>query len=245
MEKILIADDVEFARGILKMLLNREYEIIEAADGHEAVAAIRKYGTELACILLDIKMPGLDGFGVLDFMRTTGIINAIPVIVITAATDAAGHIRCYESGAFDLIEKPYDEELLLYKLRFNITRFRANCNVKPVPPALPARLSPRTAVCNRFIADFSLDQAEADAMFQSFFRAFTDCATRLRQQLENPDFMIIREVTHDIFGFARSAGVNELDDLALLLNTAAKAASVPAVKAGIRLILALYSTFND
>ena len=112
---VLVADDVEFSRGILKMLLRHDYEVLEASNGDEAVSQLKENAQKISCILLDIKMPGLDGYGVMDFMRQEKLIERIPVIALTSLSDPQGHIRCYESGAIDLIEKPFNQDLLLYK----------------------------------------------------------------------------------------------------------------------------------
>ena len=81
-QKILIADDSEMNRAILTEMLDAEYEIIEAEDGTEAVAALQKYGIELSLVLLDIVMPKMDGFGVLMVMDQHRWIDDIPVICI-------------------------------------------------------------------------------------------------------------------------------------------------------------------
>ena len=72
-QKILIADDSEMNRAILAEMLGEEYEIIEVEDGSQAVAALQKYGAELSLLLLDIVMPGMDGFQVLEIMSAGGL----------------------------------------------------------------------------------------------------------------------------------------------------------------------------
>ena len=67
--KILIADDSEMNRAILADMLGDSYEVIEAENGLEAVAAMQTYSVELSLVLLDIVMPEMDGFGVLDSMN--------------------------------------------------------------------------------------------------------------------------------------------------------------------------------
>ncbi len=68
-QKILIVDDSEMNRSILADILEDKYDIIETEDGVEGVAAIQKYGTEISVVLLDVVMPRMDGFGVLDLMN--------------------------------------------------------------------------------------------------------------------------------------------------------------------------------
>lgn len=107
-QKILIADDSEMNRLILTDMLEEEYEIIEAENGVEAVAAIQKYGVELSLILLDIVMPEMDGFGVLNVMNRRHWIEDIPVIMISSESGSAHVKRAYELGITDYISRPFD-----------------------------------------------------------------------------------------------------------------------------------------
>ena len=245
---ILIADDMEFARGILKMLLRTDYTVFEASNGEEALATLETQGDGIACVLLDIRMPGVDGYEVMDCMRRKGFLERIPVIALTAISDPKGHIRCYESGAIDIIEKPYNEELLLYKVRWTIERFRrcARAESAPlgVPPpqkeksSMPELLQEVAAYCR---THFDLDRDEdVQSMVNSFLRTFDGCASRLEGQVSEPDFMEVRDVGHDLAGFAAGSGATELADLTLALSTCAKACSAEATSAVIRRILALH-----
>lgn len=107
-QKILIADDSEMNRSILTDMLESEYEIIEAENGVEAVAAIQKYGVELSLILLDIVMPQMDGFGVLEVMNRRHWIEDIPVIMISSESGSLHVERAYELGITDYISRPFD-----------------------------------------------------------------------------------------------------------------------------------------
>ncbi len=107
-QKILIVDDSELNRAILADMLGEEYEILEAENGVQAVAAIQKLGAEIALVLLDIVMPEMDGFGVLEIMGQQHWIEDIPVIMITAELDPAHVGRAYELGVTDFITRPFD-----------------------------------------------------------------------------------------------------------------------------------------
>ena len=113
-QKILIADDSEMNRSILTDMLESEYDIIEAENGVEAVAAIQKYGVELSLILLDIVMPEMDGFGVLDVMNRRQWIEDIPVIMISSESGSFHVERAYQLGITDYISRPFDA-LIVYR----------------------------------------------------------------------------------------------------------------------------------
>ena len=78
----------------------------------------------IAAIMLDVVMPIMNGFQVLDFMQQNGLLGIIPVIAVTALSDTQSKIQCYEAGAFDVLDKPVDSKFLPFKLRLDIDRFR-------------------------------------------------------------------------------------------------------------------------
>ena len=105
-QQILIVDDEEVNRTILNGLFQDEYEIIEAANGQEATVQIEK-SRNLVLILLDIVMPVMDGFGVLDYMRDHDLLERIPVILITSETVMNSEDQAYSYGVADVMHKPF------------------------------------------------------------------------------------------------------------------------------------------
>ena len=122
--RILIVDDSEFNRAILKEILQETYEIIEADDGKEALLKINEYGMEISLVLLDIIMPEKDGFEVLKYMEEERLISDIPVIIISSE-DSANYIRrAYEMGVSDYINRPFDANIV-YQRVSNIVKLYA------------------------------------------------------------------------------------------------------------------------
>ena len=122
--RILIVDDSEFNRAILKEILQETYEIIEADDGKEALLKINEYGMEISLVLLDIIMPEKDGFEVLKYMEEESLISDIPVIMISSE-DSANYIRrAYEMGVSDYINRPFDASIV-YQRVSNIVKLYA------------------------------------------------------------------------------------------------------------------------
>ena len=107
-QKILIVDDSEMNRSILADMLGEEYEILEAEDGVQAIAALQKHGMDLSLVLLDIVMPEMDGFGVLSVMNKRHWIEEIPVIIISSETRSSHMERAFEMGVTDFISRPFD-----------------------------------------------------------------------------------------------------------------------------------------
>lgn len=114
--KILIVDNSEFNRAILKEILEETYEIIEADGGNEALHKIDEYGMKISLVLLDIIMPEKDGFDVLKYMEEERLISDIPVIIISSE-DSANYIRrAYEMGVSDYINRPFDANIVYQRV---------------------------------------------------------------------------------------------------------------------------------
>ena len=122
--KILIVDDSEMNREILSSMLGDEFDILEAADGKECISVIRKYGRDIALVLLDIVMPEMDGFEVLEFMNKHEWIDDIPVIMISSEDSAASVKKAYEMGVSDYINRPFDVEVV-HRRVFNTIKLYA------------------------------------------------------------------------------------------------------------------------
>lgn len=106
-EKVLIVDDAELNREILEEILIDEYSVIQAEGGEKALELLEAYHDDIAVVLLDLLMPGVDGYTVLTFMKEKSWIGRIPVLVISTETSSAAEERCFELGVSDFIRKPF------------------------------------------------------------------------------------------------------------------------------------------
>ena len=106
--RILIVDDSEMNREILSEILSEEYDIVEADSGEACIDMLRKYETGISLVLLDIVMPGMDGFGVLNYMNRHHYLEDIPVIMISSEDSTEIVRRAYEMGVSDYINRPFD-----------------------------------------------------------------------------------------------------------------------------------------
>ena len=104
--RILIVDDSEMNRMILSEMLKGEFEILEAENGSACLE------TKISLILLDIVMPGMDGFGVLEYMNRNNLIGDIPVIMISGEDSGEVIKQAYEWGVSDYIKRPFDMEVV-------------------------------------------------------------------------------------------------------------------------------------
>ncbi len=109
---ILIVDDEPINRAMLRMILEEEYDIIEAADGEEAMRLVGERAATLSLMLLDLLMPGINGLEVLRRMKGDLALQSIPVIVMTA--DQSAEVESLRLGAIDFIPKPYPQPEVIH-----------------------------------------------------------------------------------------------------------------------------------
>lgn len=123
--KVLIIDDYSMNRQMLCEMLQDEYETIEAASGKEALCILNDSYRDISAVLLDIIMPEMDGFEVLERLQQNPLFSQIPVIVITANTENDTEIRALTLGATDFAMKPFRPEIVKQRIR-NAIRMREN-----------------------------------------------------------------------------------------------------------------------
>ncbi len=111
-KKILVVDDKGMNRYMLGGIFRDNYEIIEAGGGMEAIAVIDKEYDELAVILLDIIMPGIDGFGVLEHMKEQDYLNRVPVVIVTDDSSEATAVKAFEYKVADMVIKPFEPRII-------------------------------------------------------------------------------------------------------------------------------------
>ncbi len=121
--KVLLVDDEDSLRRVMKELLERDgYVVAEARDGVQALDQIDRVGPDI--IVLDLNLPGLDGYGVLSHIRSRPATAAIPVIVLTAKGDEDNEVRVFELGADDFLTKPFRARALSARLEAVLGRRR-------------------------------------------------------------------------------------------------------------------------
>ena len=115
-QQILIVDDSEINREILKEILKEDCRILEAANGEECLEQLERSGTGISLVLLDIVMPEMDGFEVLAAMNQNHWIEDIPVIMISSEDSDSYIRRAYEMGVSDYISRPFDAKIVYQRV---------------------------------------------------------------------------------------------------------------------------------
>ena len=123
MQRILVVDDVEVNREILCQILQDEFIVEQAADGREAVQKLQEFQDDTAAILLDLQMPDIDGFAVIEVMREKGWLDQIPVLVISSESSVAIENHCFELGVCDFIHKPFEASIVKKRVKNTVDLF--------------------------------------------------------------------------------------------------------------------------
>lgn len=121
--KVLVVDDAEMNRELLCAILETEYEVEMAEDGERALAVMKEMADEISAVLLDLQMPKLDGFGVIDAMRENDWIKSIPILIISAERAVDVENKCFELGVADFIHKPFEPSLVKNRVRNSVDLF--------------------------------------------------------------------------------------------------------------------------
>ena len=112
---MMIVDDEEMHRAVLAQFFQAEYELLEATNGSDVMALLAEKRVDV--ILLDLVMPGMDGFALLAALKRDERLAAIPVIVTTARSERAAEVRAMEMGAADFITKPYHPAIVCCRVK--------------------------------------------------------------------------------------------------------------------------------
>ena len=134
---MLVVDDVEMDRALLKKMFQSEYDILEAANGKEALAQLKLH-PEIFIVLLDIVMPELDGLGVLQAMREDPKLVGIPVILATQHDEIPLQVQALKKGASDFVVKPYHPDIMRCRVANVVSRLLLLQMQAKVDTAVPA-----------------------------------------------------------------------------------------------------------
>lgn len=115
-ETILIVDDSAMNRMLLSDILADTYNIIEAEDGEQAIAILQQHASEISIVVLDMVMPKVDGFGVLEAMNENRWIQFLPVVSISTESSPEFVERAYSLGVTDFINRPFDELIVIRRV---------------------------------------------------------------------------------------------------------------------------------
>lgn len=122
-EKILIVDDAELNRELLREILSDEYDIIEADNGEKAIEIVKEEMTKIAGILLDIVMPVMDGFEFMTELKKLNVMDKIPILVISGEKSVQSEKKCFDYGVTDFIGRPFSAVLVRKRVQNAVNHY--------------------------------------------------------------------------------------------------------------------------
>lgn len=166
-ERILVVDDDEDIRDVLKLTLEEEnYEVLEAKDGKEALEVIKKLTPHI--VILDYKMPKKNGAEVCEVLRKDIALRHLPIIMLTGKSETQDKVEGLEAGADDYIIKPFEPKELLARIRMVLKRSMRDLDANPLT-RLPGNVSILNELQSRLQRkqDFSVCYVDLDK-FKSY-----------------------------------------------------------------------------
>lgn len=196
---ILVVDDNPINRKVLtRNLLHEGFTCEVAEDGAQAMAFLRSRTCDV--VLLDLMMPEMDGFQVLEAMKADAVLQHLPVIVISSLDQTENAIRCIEMGATDYIMKPFDPVFLRARVNASLARKRLHDLEKAL------------------LHQIQMEQEQSERLLLNVLPA--PIAQRLKQgeQVIVDSFSEVTVVFADIVGFTSLAAKSSPDEIVNLLN---------------------------
>ena len=128
-ETIMIIDDDKMTCNLISKIFEKNYGIIIANNGEEAIAKIKEStnnGVNVSCIFLDLIMPVMDGFGVLEYLNDNNYFNKLPVIIISGNYDKDTRNKAYSYQIADMLEKPFNAQVIRHRIENLISLYRSS-----------------------------------------------------------------------------------------------------------------------
>jgi PleD family two-component response regulator len=184
--RILVVDDSAVNRKLLERLLVREGHFVETAtQGREALTRVRADPSTIDVVLLDIMMPELDGYAVLQQLKTDERSRHLPVIMISSIEEVASVTRCIEDGATDYLTKPFDPAILKARLSSSLAEKRLRDTEREYLQQVRVIAGAAAAIEN---GDYEADQlegvAQRDDSLGQLARVFQRMAKEVRAREE-------------------------------------------------------------
>ena len=127
---LLLVDDMEINRIILREVFKKEYRILEAENGEQALMLAGNYRENIVAVLLDIIMPVKDGYQVMEEMGKRGMLSDFPVVIITADNEVDSELKAFDLGASDIIGKPFEPYVVKRRVENIIELYRYKQNLE-------------------------------------------------------------------------------------------------------------------
>jgi serine phosphatase RsbU (regulator of sigma subunit) len=181
--KILVVEDHPASLKMLSLMLGKAYDVMAASSGQAALFMAQEKRPDL--VLLDIEMPGLDGFQTLDALKNGIMDQAVPVIFLTAREDSKSREKGLEAGAVDYITKPYDKQELSIKVKNHLALYEARKEIEARNRTMAKEMEMASQLQKSLLP--SQFPKSKDVVFSVVYRPVSDAGGDFYDVIELPD----------------------------------------------------------
>ena len=184
-QSIMIIDDDKMTCNLISKIFEKNYNIILANNGQEAIDKFKESknnGTNISCVFLDLIMPVLDGFGVLEYLNDNNYFNKMPVIIISGNYDKDTRNKAYSYQIADMLEKPFNAQVIRHRIENLISLYRTSGILSDMMFEQQGNLR---NIINTVIDSYKTDNAVMMDMLKKYMRILT-----MQVSVEHPEFNI-------------------------------------------------------
>lgn len=184
-QSIMIIDDDKMTCNLISKIFEKNYNIILANNGQEAIDKFKESknnGTNISCVFLDLIMPVLDGFGVLEYLNDNNYFNKMPVIIISGNYDKDTRNKAYSYQIADMLEKPFNAQVIRHRIENLISLYRTSGILSDMMFEQQGNLR---SIINTVIDSYKTDNAVMMDMLKKYMRILT-----MQVSVEHPEFNI-------------------------------------------------------
>lgn len=168
---IMIVDDDKMTCSLIKKIFDKNYEVVIKNNGEEAIEYLSNSGSvNISCIFLDLLMPVLDGFSVLDYLNSHNYLNMLPVIIISGNYDKDTRRRAYGYQIADMLEKPFNVQVVRHRIENLINLYRSSNSLNDMMLEQHRELK---NVVNSLIVAYEMDNGRCMDLVKRLTRALT------------------------------------------------------------------------
>ena len=167
---IMIIDDDKMTCNLIKKVFDKKYDVVVAHNGQEAIELLdngNSLKNNISCIFLDLIMPVLDGFSVLDYLNDNNFLSKLPVIIISGNYDKETRARAYSYRIADMLEKPFNVQVVRHRIDNLINLYRTSNSLNEILTQQHRELK---GIVNSVVSSYELDNAKCMEMLKKYTR---------------------------------------------------------------------------
>ena len=168
---VMIIDDDKMTCNLIKKVFEKKYDVVLAHNGKEAIDLLSSSNgnsrNNISCIFLDLIMPELDGFSVLDYLNNNNYLNRLPVIIISGNYDKETRSRAYSYHIADMLEKPFNVQVVRHRINNLINLYKSSNSVNEILSQQHRELK---NIVSSLVVSYELDNAKCMDMLRKYTR---------------------------------------------------------------------------